>query len=302
MAFIGDEGVGEMEIRTTSSTGGQKGVKPARYSLIPVPALDIMARLYGFGAEKYDVHNWRKGYEWSKSFDSLFRHATAALNGEDIDEETGLPHLAGAAFHCFTLMVFMQEHPEFDDRFKPASEMRPKAPMPTGVDSEGEIINTWGFDLNHNQVAFRIFTDKGTPGHFTPAPIPEPATTPKPRRVKHLQAKHISTTGILSEIDMARQLDCLAGLGIILEAHPDVPAKLVTYKVNRLIQKGYLGKWHNDLDDLFLTGKGMGYLAYELKRRVEKVSSRATEPLIESNLQAFKDEINGVNGTVTRSE
>lgn len=108
----------EREVRTTSSTGGQKGVKPQRYSLIPVPALDIMAKLYGFGAEKYAAHNWRKGYEWSKSFDSLFRHATAALNGEDIDPETGLPHLAGAAFHCFTLMVFMQEHPEFDDRYK----------------------------------------------------------------------------------------------------------------------------------------------------------------------------------------
>ena len=111
------------EVRTTSSTGGEKGVKPERYSLIPVPALDIMARLYGFGAEKYAAHNWRKGYEWSKSFDSLFRHATAALNGEDIDPETGLPHLAGAAFHCFTLMVFMQEHPEFDDRWKPETDI-----------------------------------------------------------------------------------------------------------------------------------------------------------------------------------
>ena len=114
--------ISEGEVRTTSSTGGEKGVKPERYSLIPVPALDIMAKLYGFGAEKYAAHNWRKGYEWSKSFDSLFRHATAALNGEDIDPETGLPHLAGAAFHCFTLMVFMQEHPEFDDRFKKDSK------------------------------------------------------------------------------------------------------------------------------------------------------------------------------------
>lgn len=117
--------ISEGEVRTTSSTGGEKGMKPERYSLIPVPALDIMARLYGFGAEKYAAHNWRKGYEWSKSFDSLFRHATAALNGEDIDPETGLPHLAGAAFHCFTLMVFMQEHPEFDDRWKPETDIEP---------------------------------------------------------------------------------------------------------------------------------------------------------------------------------
>jgi len=107
------------EVRTTSSTGGMKGVKPERYSLIPVEALDIMARLYGFGAEKYEAHNWRKGYEWTKSFDSLFRHATSALRGEDLDPETGLPHLAGVVFHCFTLMVFAEEHPEFDDRWTP---------------------------------------------------------------------------------------------------------------------------------------------------------------------------------------
>ena len=106
------------EVRSESSTGGQKGVKPERYDLLPVEALDIMARLYGFGAEKYAAHNWRKGYDWSKSYASLMRHATRFWAGEDIDEETGLPHLAGAAFHCFTLMVFMQEHPDFDDRFK----------------------------------------------------------------------------------------------------------------------------------------------------------------------------------------
>lgn len=106
------------EVRTTSSTGGQKGVKPERYDLLPVEALDIMARLYGFGAEKYAAHNWRKGYDWSKSYASLMRHATRFWAGEDLDPETGLPHLAGAAFHCFTLMVFMQEHPDFDDRFK----------------------------------------------------------------------------------------------------------------------------------------------------------------------------------------
>lgn len=106
------------ETRSESSTGGQKGVKPERHSLIPQEALDYMARLYGFGAEKYAAHNWRKGYDWSKSYDSLIRHASAFWRGEDLDPETGLPHLAGAAFHCFTLMIFMEEHPEFDDRYK----------------------------------------------------------------------------------------------------------------------------------------------------------------------------------------
>ena len=48
------------EVRTTSSTGAEKGVKPERHDLIPVPALTLLARLYGKGAEKYAAHNWRK--------------------------------------------------------------------------------------------------------------------------------------------------------------------------------------------------------------------------------------------------
>lgn len=134
------------EVRTTSSTGGQKGTKPERYDLIPVEALDIMARLYANGAEKYEAHNWRKGYEWSKSYASLMRHATSFWKGEDIDEEMGLPHLAGVAFHAFALMVFMIEHPEFDDRYTP-------------TDKEQEILNS--FDLNYNYVAlnYHVFDE-----------------------------------------------------------------------------------------------------------------------------------------------
>ncbi|QFP95433.1 hypothetical protein SEA_MAKAI_41 [Arthrobacter phage Makai] len=105
------------EVRTVSSTGGEKGMKPERYSLIPVGALATVAQLYGKGAEKYAAHNWRKGYEWSKSYDALQRHASEFWKGVDLDPETGLPHLAAVVFHSLTLMTFMQEHPDFDDRY-----------------------------------------------------------------------------------------------------------------------------------------------------------------------------------------
>ncbi|QFG09148.1 hypothetical protein PBI_SPORTO_40 [Arthrobacter phage Sporto] len=113
------------EIRTTSPTGGQKGVKPERHSLIPVEALSSIARLYGFGAKKYDAHNWRKGYDWSKSYDAMNRHMALFWSGEDIDPETGEPHMAAVAFHAMTLIVFMQEQPEFDDRYIPERVQEP---------------------------------------------------------------------------------------------------------------------------------------------------------------------------------
>lgn len=113
------------EVRTTSSTGGEKGVKPERYDLLPVDALASVARLYGMGARKYSAHNWRKGYEWSKSYAALQRHANAFWSGEDFDPEFtdfDSPHLAGVIFHALTLITFMQEQPGFDDRFRPLTK------------------------------------------------------------------------------------------------------------------------------------------------------------------------------------
>lgn len=107
------------EVRTTSSTGGEKGVKPAQFNLLPWGALTEVAEHYAKGAEKYAKHNMRKGYEWSKSFDAAIRHLTQFWQGEDIDEETGSKHLAAVVFHALTMMEFMETHPEHDDRYTP---------------------------------------------------------------------------------------------------------------------------------------------------------------------------------------
>lgn len=106
------------EIRVTDpDTGAQKGSKPERFDLIPVQALEELARVYGMGAEKYDDHNWRKGYNWSLSYAALSRHLNAFWRGEDVDPESGLAHMAQVAWHAFTLYTFMKEHPEKDDRY-----------------------------------------------------------------------------------------------------------------------------------------------------------------------------------------
>lgn len=97
-------------------TGGEKGTKPEQYALLPWDALDEVARLYAKGAEKYARDNWRKGYDWHLSFDSLVRHAKAFWMGESVDEETECHHLSSVVFHALALMVFEREHPELDDR------------------------------------------------------------------------------------------------------------------------------------------------------------------------------------------
>ena len=111
------------EIRVTDPrTGGQKGSKPERYDLLPSAALDEVAKVYGFGANKYDVHNWARGYDWGLSIAALERHISAFKQGEDLDPESHLPHLAHAAFHCLTLMMFMKYNLGCDDRLKLGGE------------------------------------------------------------------------------------------------------------------------------------------------------------------------------------
>lgn len=106
------------EVRVTDpKTGGQKGRKPERYDLIPWGAMDEVARVYGFGANKYESWNWAKGYSWSLSTGAALRHLTAFAAGEDLDPESELPHLAHAVFHMLALITFRQHGLGADDRW-----------------------------------------------------------------------------------------------------------------------------------------------------------------------------------------
>jgi hypothetical protein len=112
------------EVRVTADTGGQKGTKPERFDLLQPEVLALDAILLGRGADKYDDHNYRKGYPWSLSFAALMRHAWAFWNGEDRDPEMGVPHMTCVRFHAGALVEFL-EHPDryarFDDRFRPTT-------------------------------------------------------------------------------------------------------------------------------------------------------------------------------------
>ncbi len=109
------------EVRLVSATGGAKGSKPARHDLLPTEPLDLLARLYGKGAEKYDERNWERGYDFSLSYAANQRHMLLFWQGEDIDPEMGLPHPICAMFHAAALTQFIL-HPErygqFDNRPK----------------------------------------------------------------------------------------------------------------------------------------------------------------------------------------
>ena len=87
-------------------------------SLLSRSWLLAVASVMGFGAKKYAAHNWRNGIEQSRLLSACFRHILAYNEGEDIDPESGLPHLAHAS--CCLMFAFesLITHPELDDRYK----------------------------------------------------------------------------------------------------------------------------------------------------------------------------------------
>ena len=106
---------GETRI-TDPKTGGQKGQKPAQLSYIPFDSLVEISKVYQYGAKKYARDNWKKGYQWSLNFDAMMRHMFAFWEGEDLDPESGCSHVGHAAWHCLTLLWFMQHYKDGDDR------------------------------------------------------------------------------------------------------------------------------------------------------------------------------------------
>ena len=89
------------------------------YDLLPRPALDEISKVLAFGAKKYSRYNWRSGIVYSRVLAACLRHVHAFNDGEDLDPETGLSHLAHAGCCIAFLLTYIKEHPECDDRYKP---------------------------------------------------------------------------------------------------------------------------------------------------------------------------------------
>lgn len=89
-----------------------------RYDLLPADGLEDLVKVYTKGAEKYAPRNWELGMDWSKCYASLMRHVQEWAKGNDLDEETGLPHMAHAAWNAIALNVYFNRKIGTDDRVK----------------------------------------------------------------------------------------------------------------------------------------------------------------------------------------
>ena len=77
-----------------------------RYDLIPPYALDEVARVLTYGANKYSPGNWRHvDNAESRYYAASQRHLWAFARGEEFDPESGISHIA----HAITSLFFLYD-------------------------------------------------------------------------------------------------------------------------------------------------------------------------------------------------
>ena len=80
-----------------------------RYDLLPFRSLDLIVEILGHGARKYGEYNW-EGVSSERYIAACLRHVSKYVQGEVIDGDSGLHHLAHAA--CSLLFIIHKETKE----------------------------------------------------------------------------------------------------------------------------------------------------------------------------------------------
>jgi hypothetical protein len=108
-------------MRTSDSTNPKDalGLKKTPLRLVPPALLIFVAHVMVLGAKKYGEWNWRANkVRHTVYLEAAIRHLQAALDGEDVDKESGLPHEAHAAACMGIVLDAKQLNCLIDDRNK----------------------------------------------------------------------------------------------------------------------------------------------------------------------------------------
>ena len=103
-----------------SSEGIKYDSAKPKMNLLPPKAIVEVAKVLTFGAEKYDAENWRKLDDLQNRYTAgALRHIFAHMDGEKLDPETGLSHMA----HALCCLLFKLEI-ELEDGESKEEELR----------------------------------------------------------------------------------------------------------------------------------------------------------------------------------
>lgn len=97
-------------------TGQKHDAGKPPMDLLDRTALEETARVLAFGAKKYAAHQWRQGLSVTRTCAAAIRHLYQFLDGETLDAETGLNHLAHAMCEVMFALNASKTRPDLDDR------------------------------------------------------------------------------------------------------------------------------------------------------------------------------------------
>jgi hypothetical protein len=103
-----------------ATKGFKRDLGKVRFDLLPSDVLTGVARVctpgIGFKDGKYPARNWELGMSWGRYFSAAMRHAWAFWQGEELDHESGEPHLAHAIANLMFLYAYYLRNIGTDDR------------------------------------------------------------------------------------------------------------------------------------------------------------------------------------------
>lgn len=120
------------------------------YTIASAYATEGLIKVLNKALEKYPPNNWKKGMKWTKVLDSLNRHLSEILKGNDYDEESGLLHIDHIQCNAHFLSHYYKFFPYLDDRPKKFLEV-PKIAL--DVDEVlADFIGAWNEYMGHTEV------------------------------------------------------------------------------------------------------------------------------------------------------
>ena len=83
---------------------------------IPVEVLLEWGDVFSYGEKKYYRNNWLKGNKFHEFYGSALRHIFAFWEGQEMDSESGIHHLAHAIWNLAALRYYQLHGLGEDDR------------------------------------------------------------------------------------------------------------------------------------------------------------------------------------------
>lgn len=147
---------------------------------IPPELLLEWGEVFSYGERKYARDNWKNGTAWHEFYGSLLRHAFRFWMGEDIDPESGCPHLAHVIWNAGTLRYYTLHGLGVDDRKTDPSPHFFQAVAEGVAQMKAGQVTLWAEvkeELDLNDVMPEPEAPTPTLGHGVMPPGPEPLLT-----------------------------------------------------------------------------------------------------------------------------